>query len=62
MDIFTVAVIGDSGVGKTSIITRYMFSKFSGDYSSTIEDFYSTVVKINNSEVKPSSYEYPVSV
>ena len=44
MDIFTVAVIGDSGVGKTSIITRYMFSKFSGDYSSTIEDFYSTVV------------------
>ena len=62
MDLFTIAVIGESGVGKTSIITRYMFSKFTGDYSSTIEDFYSTVVRINNSEIKPASFEYPVSV
>jgi GTPase SAR1 family protein len=62
MDLYTVAFIGDSGVGKTSIITRHMFSKFTNDYNSTIEDFYSTIVKLNHTEVKPSSFDYPVSL
>lgn len=43
---FSVAVIGDSGVGKTSLITRYIFTKFSSDYHSTIEDFYSIKIKL----------------
>lgn len=42
-----MAFIGDSGVGKTAIISRYIFSKFKNDYSSTIEDFYSTYIKLN---------------
>eukprot|EP00347_Sterkiella_histriomuscorum_P002786 403366804 len=41
-----IAVIGESGVGKTSLINRYIFSKFSTDYNSTIEDFYTTRVQI----------------
>eukprot|EP00347_Sterkiella_histriomuscorum_P019995 403339499 len=44
---FNVAVIGESGVGKTSVITRHIFSKFRGEYSSTIEDFYSTFIRLN---------------
>ena len=44
----SVAVIGESGVGKTCIITRYMQSKFISDYSSTIEDFYSTQIKLTS--------------
>lgn len=47
-----VAFIGDSGVGKTSIITRYIFSKFSREYSSTIEDFHSTIVRLNSTSIK----------
>ncbi|CDW73137.1 rab family gtpase [Stylonychia lemnae] len=45
---FNVAILGESGVGKTQIITRNLFSKFSNDYSSTIEDFYSTLVRLNS--------------
>lgn len=52
MDLVSIAFIGESGVGKTSIITRHMFSKFTSDYSSTIEDFYSTIVRVNNSEIR----------
>ncbi len=47
MQKFSVALLGESGVGKTALITRYIFSKFSGNYSSTIEDFYSTLVRVN---------------
>ncbi len=54
-ELFTIAFIGESGVGKTSIITRHMFSKFTNDYSSTIEDFYSTMVRVNSSDVRPSN-------
>ena len=34
--IFKVVVLGDSGVGKTSLINRYVYQKFSQRYMATI--------------------------
>ena len=45
---YTVAIIGDSGVGKTALVNRYLFQKFEKNHSSTIEDFYQTSVKLNS--------------
>jgi GTPase SAR1 family protein len=39
-----IGFIGDSGVGKTAIINRFIFGKFKDSYSATIEDFYATLV------------------
>lgn len=44
-----IAVVGDSNVGKTALIQRYLFSRFSQDHATTIEDFYQTTVKLENS-------------
>ncbi len=40
-----IALIGDSGVGKTAIMNRHISQRFIREYSSTIEDFYTTLVK-----------------
>ncbi|CDW77935.1 small gtpase [Stylonychia lemnae] len=50
---FSVAIIGDSGVGKTSLINRYIFHKFNTDYNSTIEDFYSIQIKLPKTKNDP---------
>ena len=43
---FKVIVIGDQGVGKTSLIVRYIKDVFSKDYKVTVGfEFYSKVVK-----------------
>ena len=34
--VFKVVVLGDSSVGKTSLINRYVYEKFSGRYMATI--------------------------
>ena len=44
----SIAVIGDSGVGKTSLLTQFIFSKFNPHYSSTIEDLYHTSLPLND--------------
>ena len=49
---FTVAIIGEAGVGKTSIIKRHIFGRFDAEYLSTIEDFYTTLVKADVSSLK----------
>lgn len=43
-----MAFVGDSGVGKTSIIKQHLFKQFQSDYNATIEDFYSTCVKVSD--------------
>jgi len=48
---YSVAIIGDMGVGKTSIIKRHAWGRFDGEYFSTIEDFYTTMVKIEKTSM-----------
>lgn len=44
-------IIGDSGVGKTSVLTRFTEASFDGDYCSTIGvDFKSTSMMVENGE------------
>ena len=45
---FRVAVIGDQAVGKSSLVTRFVFSKFPQHYTSTIEDLYSKTILPND--------------
>ena len=40
----TVAVFGDSSVGKTSLCKAFLGEPFNEDYQSTVEDFYSTQI------------------
>uniref|UniRef100_A0A7S1IQP0 Ras-related protein Rab-7b n=1 Tax=Eutreptiella gymnastica TaxID=73025 RepID=A0A7S1IQP0_9EUGL len=45
--VFKVVVLGDSSVGKTSLINRYVYEKFSGRYMATIgSDFHAKDIKI----------------
>lgn len=48
-----VLVIGDAGVGKTSLITRYFDNMFSEAYVSTVGiDFKHKIANLNNIRVK----------
>lgn len=48
---YKIALAGDSGVGKTQIINRYLHDKFNDDLISTIGvDLQSSLVKIENCE------------
>jgi small GTP-binding protein len=48
-----VLLVGNFGVGKTSLIRRYVLNEFSEDYISTIGARVSTkIVKFNNQEIK----------
>jgi len=48
---YKIIVIGDSGVGKTSIIERYVKNKFHNGYSSTIGlDFHIKIITLKNGE------------
>lgn len=49
---FKFLVVGDSGVGKTSLLVRYCEDNFQADYLSTIGvDFKIKRVEINNTQV-----------
>jgi small GTP-binding protein len=50
-DTFNVALIGDSGVGKTTLIKRFLYSKFSTNHETTIEDFYQTPIKAKDNNI-----------
>lgn len=46
-------IIGDSFVGKTSILTRFIEDKFSANYLATVGlDFFSKDLEINNNKIK----------
>ena len=52
-DIFKVVLIGDSGVGKTNILSRYVRDEFSIETKSTVGvEFGSKIVKVNNKTIK----------
>lgn len=49
---FKVIVIGEQGVGKTSLIVRYIKDIFSKDYKVTVGfEFYSKVVKCQDEDI-----------
>lgn len=51
--IFKVVLIGDSGVGKTNILSRYVRDDFSIETKSTVGvEFGSKVLKVNNTSIK----------
>lgn len=51
--IFKVVLIGDSGVGKTNILSRYVRDDFSIETKSTVGvEFGSKVLKVNNTNIK----------
>lgn len=37
---YRIVVVGEGGVGKSSLTMRYIFNKFQNNYDPTIEDFY----------------------
>ena len=51
--IFKVVLIGDSGVGKTNILSRYVRDDFSIDTKATVGvEFGSKIIRINNTNIK----------
>jgi small GTP-binding protein len=52
-DLFKVVIIGDSGVGKSNLMTRYTQNEFSNDTPSTIGvEFMTKTVKVDARDVK----------
>ena len=50
---FKLIVIGDQGVGKSSLIRRTTKNVFENDYQPTLGcEFYTFITKINNNNVK----------
>ena len=53
-----VVIVGDSGVGKTSILTRFVLDVFQEDTSSTIGvDFFSKSVQRGNKIIKTQLWD-----
>ena len=49
---FRLVVMGDSYVGKSSIIKRFLFGTFSIDYVATVEDLFSQDFEVGGSCLK----------
>ena len=58
--LFKLLLIGDSGVGKTSLLLRYTDDNFSNTFISTIGiDFRKKNIRINNTNIKLQIWEMP---
>ena len=61
----TVAIFGDSGVGKTSLVNRFLGIKFNPEHVPTVEDFHVKHVAFKNKTCKlqiidtSGTYEFP---
>ena len=52
-DLFKLLIIGDSGVGKSSLLVRFADNQFSGNYITTIGvDFKIRTIELNGERVK----------
>lgn len=49
---FKIIVVGDRGIGKTSLIVRYVKGTFDKNYNVTVGvEFYSRIIEIQNEEI-----------
>ena len=48
---YRVALLGESGVGKSAITCRFLFKKFLRDYSATLEDTYHKKMMVDDEVV-----------
>ncbi len=56
---FKVALFGDGGVGKTTLVNRYITGKFSSDFKMTIGvEFYSKTIEIENKRVSLKIWDF----
>ena len=56
--LYKIILIGDSGVGKTNILSRYMYNEFKSDSKSTIGvEFSSKRITINNTLIKAQIWD-----
>ena len=59
---FKVVVVGDSGVGKTNLIHRFVNNTFNKDSKATVGvEFSSKCVKVNNSIIKAQIWDTGMS-
>ena len=51
--IFKFIIIGDSNVGKSSLMTKFIYNSMINDYESTVGvDFGSKMIDVNNKKIK----------
>ena len=56
--IFKILVIGDTGVGKSNLLLRYVKNEFAGDMRSTVGvEFGTKMMKIDGYEVKAKIWD-----
>lgn len=56
---FKICIIGDGGVGKTTLINRYISGKFSEDFKMTIGvDFYTKSMEIDNNRIQLQIWDF----
>ena len=52
-ELYKIVLIGDSGVGKSNILSRYIHDEFSIDTKTTVGvEFGSKIIKISNKKLK----------
>ena len=56
---FKVALFGDGGVGKTTLVNKYVTGKFLNDLKMTIGvDFYTKVIKVNDTGIMLKIWDF----
>lgn len=48
MSTYTILVLGDGGVGKSSVTLRFITNGYSEEYEPTIEDFYRKTIRVDD--------------